>query len=61
MLVYSNVTLVFFKILVVRDPFGANDSILRAEKANIPFQVAHNTSIINAMGCCGLQVMVNFF
>lgn len=46
--------------LVVGDPFGATthtDLILRAKQAKIPYQVVHNTSILNAVGCCGLQVM----
>ncbi|EDL12393.1 DPH5 homolog (S. cerevisiae), isoform CRA_a [Mus musculus] len=46
--------------LVVGDPFGAtthSDLILRATKLGIPYQVIHNASIMNAVGCCGLQVM----
>uniref|UniRef100_A0A8C6GGN3 diphthine methyl ester synthase n=1 Tax=Mus spicilegus TaxID=10103 RepID=A0A8C6GGN3_MUSSI len=46
--------------LVVGDPFGAtthSDLILRAAKLGIPYQVIHNASIMNAVGCCGLQVM----
>nr|CAG4646474.1 EOG090X0AVB [Macrothrix elegans] len=45
--------------LVVGDPFGAtthSDLILRAKEMNIPFQVVHNASIMNAVGCCGLQL-----
>lgn len=46
-------------MLVVGDPFGATthtDLVLRAEQEGIEFQVIHNASIINAVGCCGLQL-----
>ncbi|CAD7084753.1 unnamed protein product [Hermetia illucens] len=46
-------------LLVVGDPFGATthtDFILRAKEKGIPFQVVHNASILNAAGCCGLQL-----
>ncbi|XP_078500730.1 diphthine methyl ester synthase [Lissotriton helveticus] len=45
--------------LVVGDPFGAtthSDLVLRAVKAGIPYRVIHNASILNAVGCCGLQL-----
>ncbi|KJE93594.1 diphthine synthase [Capsaspora owczarzaki ATCC 30864] len=45
--------------LVVGDPFGATthtDMILRAKQRGIPFSVIHNASIMNAIGCCGLQL-----
>uniref|UniRef100_A0A4W6FWM8 diphthine methyl ester synthase n=1 Tax=Lates calcarifer TaxID=8187 RepID=A0A4W6FWM8_LATCA len=45
--------------LVVGDPFGAtthSDLVLRAVNAGIPYRVIHNASIMNAVGCCGLQV-----
>ncbi|XP_058494939.1 diphthine methyl ester synthase [Solea solea] len=45
--------------LVVGDPFGAtthSDLVLRAVNAGIPFKVIHNASIMNAVGCCGLQL-----
>lgn len=45
--------------LVVGDPFGATthtDLVLRAKEKNIKVQVVHNASIINAVGCCGLQL-----
>lgn len=45
--------------LVVGDPFGATthtDLILRAKEKNIKVQIIHNTSIMNAVGCCGLQL-----
>uniref|UniRef100_A0A8C9F6V5 diphthine methyl ester synthase n=1 Tax=Pavo cristatus TaxID=9049 RepID=A0A8C9F6V5_PAVCR len=48
--------------LVVGDPFGAtthSDLVLRAVKLGIPYQVIHNASIMNAVGCCGLQVLVH--
>lgn len=46
--------------LVVGDPFGATthtDLVLRARNLNIPVQVVHNASIMNAIGACGLQVL----
>ncbi|KAH9518444.1 diphthine synthase [Bulinus truncatus] len=45
--------------LVVGDPLGATthtDLILRATEKSIPYCVIHNASIINAIGCCGLQL-----
>lgn len=45
--------------LVVGDPFGATthtDMVLRAVKKEIPYKVIHNASILNAVGCCGLQL-----
>ncbi|XP_063704741.1 diphthine methyl ester synthase [Culicoides brevitarsis] len=46
-------------MLVVGDPFGATthtDLILRAKQSGIKFEVVHNASIMNAVGCCGLQL-----
>lgn len=46
-------------MLVVGDPFGATthaDLVLRAKEKGIPVKVIHNVSIMNAVGCCGLQV-----
>jgi len=45
--------------LVVGDPFGATthmDLMLRAKESNVPCLVIHNASIMNAIGCCGLQL-----
>ncbi|XP_034979960.1 diphthine methyl ester synthase isoform X1 [Zootoca vivipara] len=45
--------------LVVGDPFGAtthSDLVLRAVKLGVPYTVIHNASILNAVGCCGLQL-----
>ncbi|KAJ3069087.1 diphthine synthase [Podochytrium sp. JEL0797] len=45
--------------LVVGDPFGATthtDLILRAKDLGIPVTSIHNASIMNAVGCCGLQL-----
>ncbi|XP_057289674.1 diphthine methyl ester synthase-like isoform X2 [Hydractinia symbiolongicarpus] len=45
--------------LVVGDPFGATthtDLIIRARKKEIQYKVVHNASIMNAVGCCGLQL-----
>lgn len=46
-------------VLVVGDPLNATthtDLLLRAAGRNIPYQVIHNASIINAVACCGLQI-----
>ncbi|XP_033216917.1 diphthine methyl ester synthase [Belonocnema kinseyi] len=45
--------------LVVGDPFGATthtDLVLRAREKGIKTQIIHNASILNAVGCCGLQL-----
>jgi diphthine synthase len=45
--------------LVVGDPFGAtthSDLVLRARELGVPHKVVHNASIMNAVGCCGLQL-----
>ncbi|KAJ3648918.1 hypothetical protein Zmor_020686 [Zophobas morio] len=45
--------------LVVGDPFGATthtDLVLRAQEKKIKVEVVHNASILNAVGCCGLQL-----
>uniref|UniRef100_A0AAG5CS60 diphthine methyl ester synthase n=1 Tax=Anopheles atroparvus TaxID=41427 RepID=A0AAG5CS60_ANOAO len=45
--------------LVVGDPFGATthtDLLLRAKEKGISTSVVHNASIMNAVGCCGLQL-----
>lgn len=49
-------------MLVVGDPFGAtthSDLVLRAKEKDIEVQIIHNASIMNAVGCCGLQVSFN--
>ena len=46
-------------LLVVGDPYGATthtDMYLRAREAGIAVNVVHNASIMNAIGCCGLQL-----
>uniref|UniRef100_A0A1I8AV88 diphthine methyl ester synthase n=1 Tax=Steinernema glaseri TaxID=37863 RepID=A0A1I8AV88_9BILA len=46
-------------MLVVGDPFGATthtDFVLRCKEKNIPVKVVHNTTIMSAVGCCGLQL-----
>ncbi|EFA04256.2 diphthine methyl ester synthase [Tribolium castaneum] len=46
-------------LLVVGDPFGATthtDLVLRAKQKDIGVEVVHNASILNAVGCCGLQL-----
>lgn len=45
--------------LVVGDPLGATthtDLIIRAKERGIQYRVIHNASILNAVGCCGLQL-----
>ncbi|VDI32682.1 diphthine methyl ester synthase [Mytilus galloprovincialis] len=45
--------------LVVGDPFGATthtDLVLRAKEKDLEYRVIHNASIMNAVGCCGLQL-----
>jgi diphthine synthase len=45
--------------LVVGDPYGAtthSDLVIRAKEMNIAVKVIHNASIMNAIGCCGLQL-----
>lgn len=45
--------------LVVGDPFGAtthSDLVLRAIEKNVNYKIVHNASIMNAIGCCGLQL-----
>jgi diphthine synthase len=45
--------------LVVGDPFGAtthSDLLLRAKSEGISTEIIHNASIMNAIGCCGLQL-----
>ncbi|KAG7265180.1 hypothetical protein CRUP_030294 [Coryphaenoides rupestris] len=47
--------------LVVGDPFGAtthSDLVMRAVNAGISYRVVHNASIMNAVGCCGLQLYI---
>lgn len=46
-------------LLVVGDPLGATthtDLKLRAHQLGIPVEVISNASIMNAVGCCGLQL-----
>lgn len=46
-------------LLVVGDPFGATthtDLLIHVKERNIPYQVVHNASIMNAVGCTGLQL-----
>lgn len=46
-------------LLVVGDVFGAtthSDLVVRCHQNGITCKVVHNASIINAVGCCGLQL-----
>lgn len=57
--ILNNAQNVDVALLVVGDPFGATthtDFIIRAKELNIKYQVVHNASIMNAIGCCGLQL-----
>lgn len=57
--ILANADSVEVAFLVVGDPFGATthtDLLLRAKEKKIPYQVIHNASIMNAVGCCGLQL-----
>ncbi|VEL11098.1 unnamed protein product [Protopolystoma xenopodis] len=45
--------------LVVGDPLAATthlDLLTRCLESNVPVKVIHNASILNAAGCCGLQL-----
>ena len=46
-------------LLVVGDPFGAtthSDLVVRCDELGITVDVVHDASILNAVGCCGLQL-----
>jgi len=58
-MILENADKVDVAFLVVGDPFGATthtDLLLRAKERGIPTKSIHNASIINAIGCCGLQL-----
>lgn len=58
-MILENADKVDVAFLVVGDPFGATthtDLLLRAKERSIPTKSIHNASIINAIGCCGLQL-----
>ncbi|TGZ67484.1 hypothetical protein CRM22_004763 [Opisthorchis felineus] len=45
--------------IVIGDPLSATthtDLILRAVDSHVQFKIIHNTSIMTAVGCCGLQL-----
>ncbi|KAI9494476.1 diphthine synthase [Zychaea mexicana] len=57
--ILANADQVDVSFLVVGDPYGATthtDLVIRARELNIPVQVVHNASIMNAAGACGLQL-----
>eukprot|EP00298_Acanthocystis_sp_HF-20_P008819 c17919_g1_i1.p1 GENE.c17919_g1_i1~~c17919_g1_i1.p1 ORF type:complete len:270 (+),score=104.65 c17919_g1_i1:28-837(+) len=57
--ILANADKVNVAFLVVGDPYGATthtDLVLRAKKLGIQVEVIHNTSIMNAVACCGLQL-----
>ena len=37
------------------------DLIIRAKERGIQYKVIHNASILNAAGCCGLQVKTFYY
>ena len=46
-------------LLVVGDPYGATthtDLVTRCHKTGVPVHTVHNASIMNAVGCAGLQL-----
>ena len=46
-------------LLVVGDPFGAtthSDLVVRCKERGIPCEVVHNSTIMSAIGVCGLQL-----
>jgi diphthine synthase len=46
-------------LLVGGDPFSATthtDLVLRAKEKGLQVEIVHNASILNAVGCCGLQL-----
>ena len=43
-------------VRVVRSATTHTDLLLRAESQSIRVEVIHNASIMNAVGCCGLQL-----
>lgn len=58
-LILHNADKVDVAFLVVGDPYGATthaDLALRAKQLGIPVKSIHNASIMNAIGCCGLQL-----
>jgi diphthine synthase len=57
--ILKNADKINVSFLVVGDPYGAtthSDLVLRAHEMGIKTQVIHNASIMNAIGCCGLQL-----
>jgi diphthine synthase len=57
--ILANAQAINVAFLVVGDPFGAtthSDLIIRARERGIEVKVIHNASVMNAIGCCGLQL-----
>ena len=48
----------YYFILFFQRATTHTDLVLRANQMGIQYQVIHNASIINAVGCCGLQVVI---
>lgn len=55
-LVYFDGSYIFELVYVFCSATTHSDLVLRAVNAGIPYRVIHNASIMNAVGCCGLQV-----
>lgn len=36
-----------------------SDLVIRAKQSGVQYRVIHNASILNAVGCCGLQVSLD--
>jgi diphthine synthase len=57
--IIRNADTINVSFLVVGDPFGAtthSDLVLRAIEKGISYKIIHNASIMNSVGCCGLQL-----
>ena len=57
--IIRNAETINVSFLVVGDPFGAtthSDLVLRAIEKGISYKIIHNASIMNSVGCCGLQL-----
>ena len=48
----------YFCIFFFQRATTHTDLVLRAHQMGIQYQVIHNASIMNAVGCCGLQVVI---
>jgi len=44
-------------LLLIFSATTHTDLVLRAREKGLQYRVVHNASIMNAVGCCGLQVI----